>query len=75
MVEHLVEAQGVGGSIPSSSTIYNKEELTMSNKYEKVKYNHPDNTNVWFIDIKGNEPKWAVNIQPHCEKEESNDLD
>lgn len=41
--------------------------------YETVKYNHPGDTNVWFIDIKGNEPKWAVNIQPHYEKEEDNE--
>ena len=39
--------------------------------YETVKYNHPDDTNVWFIDIKGNEPKWAVNIQPYYEKKEN----
>jgi hypothetical protein len=37
--------------------------------YELVKYNHPSDKNIWFVDIKGNEPKWAVNIQPHFEEE------
>jgi len=41
--------------------------------YETVKYNHPGDTNVWYIDIKGNEPEWAVNIQPHYEKAEGNE--
>jgi len=41
--------------------------------YETVKYNHPNDTSVWFIDIKGNEPNWAVNIQPHYEEEKQNE--
>ena len=33
--------------------------------FETVKYNHPGDLNVWFVDIKGNEPAWAVNVQPY----------
>ena len=48
------------------------KEETMCD-YETVKYNHPSDTNVWFIDIKGNEPIWAVNIQQCYEKDKQND--
>lgn len=61
MVEHLVEAQGVGGSNPSSSTIYSRE-----NKMSKyATYNHLQDPVKSFEDLQGRILCKVVNLDDY----------